>query len=600
MEDEVMIRTRTPAAALVAASLVFGSISGTYGATDGRGRYTFANVECVSDDLRQTVQGYFQSSPANSTQKQRWARVLEAFGEQMRQTPMRAVEGINFNNLRGNRWVEVSEALICIERQAALDWFQNAGYGVWFHWTTHTKTDDFVGPEDHPDNGVDWNDQVNGFDVDTFSQNVLDVGASYIIMSVAHIENFFPFPNATIDRLIENSAVEFQQPDRTSNRDLLLELHDKLNPHGVEIILYWATQGRRNEDYDFGRALGWDTRSSDSQWYRNTQQIVESIGEQYGDGIFGWWFDNFYHWDLKEAGMRPSQAYIAHGLNSWVESARRGNPGRLVALNLSGTEYSDALGAGTYDAVAAGIADYVGGEIGSSITNNPPLASFIELENPLANSENIQSGQLLNHRGLRIDTDGCCWWFSRDGDQDNHSLLFSNLEIIDKLKEVRALGGVPYTFNIAPRLNGHWYQPSLDQLKIVKEVIRNGKEYIPDSSPALQYDSDWNKSEQIGASDGELHASSVSGSSASFVFVGTGVELFTRNGPDGGLFDIYLDGRRVRTDFDSYSPTVDYQVPAYSVKNLSLGRHEIELKVKGRNPQSSGNWAHIDHLLYQP
>jgi UMF1 family MFS transporter len=120
------------------------------------------------------------------------------------------------------------------------------------------------------------------------------------------------------------------------------------------------------------------------------------------------------------------------------------------------------------------------------------------------------------------------------------------------------------------------------------------------ASPALQFMGDWQEvlvpAEKIGKeSDYRLRASSDPQAKLDFPFNGQQISLVYSQGPDHGIWSVYLDGQPLQdpdtlkpTRIDAYNRTVRYEV--YAVfQATSPGEHVLSLVNTGeKNPDSSG------------
>ncbi|MFC5502676.1 X2-like carbohydrate binding domain-containing protein [Lysinimonas soli] len=89
----------------------------------------------------------------------------------------------------------------------------------------------------------------------------------------------------------------------------------------------------------------------------------------------------------------------------------------------------------------------------------------------------------------------------------------------------------------------------------------------------------------------DVHAARADGASVSYTFRGTGVDWITATGPDQGLVDIYIDGKRVKR-VDTSSATRRTQQKVFGVSGLSDGKHTF-MAVK-----ASGDVMRTDVIRY--
>ena len=89
----------------------------------------------------------------------------------------------------------------------------------------------------------------------------------------------------------------------------------------------------------------------------------------------------------------------------------------------------------------------------------------------------------------------------------------------------------------------------------------------------------------------DVHATTANGASVSYTFDGTGVDWITATGPDQGLVDIYIDGKRVKR-VDTSSDSRRTQQLVFSTSGLAGGRHTF-MAVK-----ASGSVMRSDLIRY--
>jgi hypothetical protein len=88
------------------------------------------------------------------------------------------------------------------------------------------------------------------------------------------------------------------------------------------------------------------------------------------------------------------------------------------------------------------------------------------------------------------------------------------------------------------------------------------------------------------------------GAVATFRFSGTSVVWKTVKGPDMGLTDVYLDGKKVKT-FDGFTPG-DYQldVTGYKKQRLRKRAHTLKLVSTGRkNPSATDTFTAVERFV---
>ena len=115
----------------------------------------------------------------------------------------------------------------------------------------------------------------------------------------------------------------------------------------------------------------------------------------------------------------------------------------------------------------------------------------------------------------------------------------------------------------------------------------------------LTYEGEW-KTERWPAAIGTgVRVTSQKNASMTFTFVGNQVRLVGTVDPNGGLADVYLDGRKQLTLIDCWSPQPHHKQLLYYRNGLPNERHEIRVLAQGRgNPISNGRNIYVDAIQY--
>jgi galactose oxidase len=123
---------------------------------------------------------------------------------------------------------------------------------------------------------------------------------------------------------------------------------------------------------------------------------------------------------------------------------------------------------------------------------------------------------------------------------------------------------------------------------------------VNNNGSSIQY-TNWSYIQDPNALQGDVHATSVAGASASFNFSGTQVALYGGYTEDSGLFDIYLDGIKVAT-IDQYRPLPrTYKQLLWQSGALTDGAHTLRIVNTGqKNAASTNTWVNLDSLAYVP
>jgi len=204
-------------------------------------------------------------------------------------------------------------------------WMRHAKYGLQFHWTSMSA------PRHGPRKS--YIEATRDFPAKAFAKMVGSMGAGYVIITTSHGQHYFPAPIKAIDRVL---------PGRTSERDLIADWIDALGAEGIRLILYYhcGHGDWRNPD-GWWQHTGYDPKNP-KPFLDNWTAIVSEVGNRYGKGLAGWFFDD---------------ACVYYPLNPdfrrLTAAAKAGNPERVVCYNPwvlpRSTDFQDYLCGEGYD-----------------------------------------------------------------------------------------------------------------------------------------------------------------------------------------------------------------------------------------------------------
>lgn len=213
----------------------------------------------------------------------------------------------------------VTETPVLFKGNPNTEWFKNAGLGVMLHFLKDVYAKDGGSKE--------YNDVVNGFDVELFAQNCKEAGAGFVMFALGQNDGYYCSPNAAYD-----SIVGVPPGQLCSTRDLPADLFRALNKRGIKMMFYLpGNPPIRNElvDKKFQYTFGKDTPTS-----QFTQACWESVIREwslrYGKKLSGWWFDGMYRGGIIET---RSDMSLKHNISTHTLAAKAGNFNSLVTYN---------------------------------------------------------------------------------------------------------------------------------------------------------------------------------------------------------------------------------------------------------------------------
>lgn len=199
------------------------------------------------------------------------------------------------------------------------DWFKDAGVGVMVHFLKDVYTKD--------GGSVEWNQVVNGFDVELFAQHCQDAGANYVMLALGQNDGYYCSPNAAYDSIVGSHPGQL-----CSVRDLPADLFNALNRRDIRMMLYLpGNPPVRNElvDRKFKYTYGKDTPTSQytqACW----EAVIREWSLRYGKKLSGWWFDGMYRGGIIET---RSDMSLPRNISTHTLAAKAGNYNSIVTYN---------------------------------------------------------------------------------------------------------------------------------------------------------------------------------------------------------------------------------------------------------------------------
>jgi hypothetical protein len=314
------------------------------------------------------------------------------------------------------------------------DWLRDAKWGVMSHYLA-----DWIAAREQVKMDVDrWNRLIDAFDAERLAKQLASVRAGYYQITIGQNSGYYLAPNATYDQLVGIT------PSRCSQRDLVAELSDSLQSHGIPLLVYLPS-GAPGGDRAAVAALQWEqgphpNREFQAKWER----VIRAWSLRWGDRVSGWWFDGCY-WPNSMYRDRQSPNFA-----SFAAAARAGNPASIVAFN-----------PGVYLRIISLTPDedFTAGE-----TNDPASIEFKRLDDGRRDGTQLHVlsylGQTWGRGEPRFTADQIVEWSRRIWDQ-----------------------GGAVTWDVPLQSDGTIAQPFLAQLRAIGEAARTPR---PAQSPDYQ------------------------------------------------------------------------------------------------------------------
>jgi len=312
-----------------------------------------------------------------------------------------------------------------------VDWFYKAKYGIMFHFVPNmhrfTKKRKTWTAES-------WDKWVADVDVEKVADQAKEVGAGYVVLSLAQGGGYACCPNPVIEEYWGEEGKACN-----STRDLPMDLFHALEKRGIPMMLYLAVEPPVNPGKK-GGSLGWftDKRKRSWEYYGYTKEglalrtkEIEWYSKHYGDKAKGWWVD----------GTKKIKATDRPAVHKAVAS---GNPDAIVTLQSK------------HD-----LSDYEHGHCTSNWEKQKK-----RVPRGRWSARRIQT-HIFQHLGHR-------WAAS--------TLITSNEEMVDYVTKVVKNGGVVTfdvgTFTEEPKIEGPYLdipENQMNQLKAIRDALKDSE-----------------------------------------------------------------------------------------------------------------------------
>ncbi|MDP6359451.1 MAG: alpha-L-fucosidase [Planctomycetota bacterium] len=216
--------------------------------------------------------------------------------------------------------------------RANTDWFRDARWGVFMHFLSGSET-----------SADRWNCRVEQWDVDALAAQLEAVGAGYYFITFGQSSGFYCSPNDTYDSYVGLT------PSRCSERDLVSDLYDALQPRNIRLMVYLPATPPIKDPVATER-LSWEplpegdysVGKRQAEFQPKWEAVIREWSLRYGTKVSGWWFDGCYYADAMYRNAEPPN------FQSFAAAARAGNKDSLIAFNpgvrvpvISMTEHED-------------------------------------------------------------------------------------------------------------------------------------------------------------------------------------------------------------------------------------------------------------------
>lgn len=212
----------------------------------------------------------------------------------------------------------------------AQEQFRDHGFGIFIHWGVYSMLGQGEWVLNRDDVSLDEYDHLpagfypSRFDAEQWVKAIKDSGAGYITFTSRHHDGFSMFDTKYSDYNIVD-ATPF-------GRDVLKELAEACDRHGIKLHLYYSQLDWRRDDYvPLGRTGRDSRRKLDGNWDNYLAFMDNQLTElltNYGP-IGAIWYDGMWDRDEEEGGMEPE----LWNLNHQYALIHRLQPSCLVGSN---------------------------------------------------------------------------------------------------------------------------------------------------------------------------------------------------------------------------------------------------------------------------
>ena len=199
------------------------------------------------------------------------------------------------------------------------DWFRDKKWGMFIHLLNGVQNS----PGRAANMGAgstDWSEYIEKLDADFIADQIAEVNAGYLCLTIMQRSKHMLAPNATYDRV-----TGYGPGEACARRDFIEDMYQALSRRGVDLFLYYTGDGPL-DDPQAGKAFGYTSQNDKVplEFVQKWAGVVEEYSRRYGKKVRAWWADGCY-------------AFIGYDepkLKIMADAMKAGNPDALVALNI--------------------------------------------------------------------------------------------------------------------------------------------------------------------------------------------------------------------------------------------------------------------------
>ncbi|HBJ18569.1 MAG TPA: hypothetical protein DDY70_02320, partial [Clostridiales bacterium] len=166
--------------------------------------------------------------------------------------------------------------------------FEAMKYGMFVHYVPSTVYADKTLV-------VNIDDLADNFDAVQFAADVKASGAEYLVLTVWHGCTYTLFPSIANERWRDDRSTDAAHPKTYSDRDVIADVLDALEPYGIPLHLYVHPSEGKDFSAEDKVLTGWDDATDNYRtWNLYTNELMYELCERYGERIAGLWIDAFF------------------------------------------------------------------------------------------------------------------------------------------------------------------------------------------------------------------------------------------------------------------------------------------------------------------
>jgi len=229
--------------------------------------------------------------------------------------------------------------------ETKINWLKSSTWGVSFNYDPHAYENGAVL------DAAAWNQRINAFDVEGLVQQLEEVGAAYLMLTLGWNSGNYLAPNPVYDQY---TGI---RPSRCSERDLISELGNQLKEKGIRLMVFIPSHPPLNDEEACLR-LRWESPSRELSYFerkakrterqlyesnRVWEEVLKSWSERFGDAVSAWWIDGCQSYEALNrheyvdwnGWCQKKDMYMEHPgeYPLLAKALQAGNPDALLGFN---------------------------------------------------------------------------------------------------------------------------------------------------------------------------------------------------------------------------------------------------------------------------